>query len=170
MNQRYFIVIDGCPCFADVGPYIEICLQDANATATSIYRGDDARAILNAHGHHSQSQLYHATPAERVAWGILGQPDAPGHSSHELYSDGNRFYGVPDGQRLAWWQQGFDVISSESDAVIAAAARHGWRLARPYSSGVEVHHLNFASKPSRPRVVSRDWTRLWTIRLRYPRS
>ena len=142
-----FQLIDGCPVFDDIAPYIRVCLDDAAATATSIYRGDDARAILNAHGKHSQFQLYHATAAERVAWGILGQPDAPGHSSHELYSDGNAFYGVPDGGRLAWWQQGFDVPTEQSNAVIAAAAHRGWVLARPYGSGVEVHHLNFAQEP-----------------------
>ena len=78
-----FLIIDGCPVFDDIGPYIQVCLDDAGAIATSIYRGDDARAILNANGKHSQRQYHCITPprAERLAWGVLGTPDAPGHSS-----------------------------------------------------------------------------------------
>lgn len=170
INMRSFRVIQGCPVRADIAPYIAMCVDDVRAEVESIYRGDGARAILNKHGKHSQYQLYHATPAERAAWGVLGTPNRPGHSTHELFSDGVAFPGVPDGQPLPWWCQGFDVNDADAQNVINAAARHGWILFRPYGSGIEYHHLCFLHRPKRPRVGSADWRRLWRLRLTMARS
>lgn len=170
MNLRYFITIQGCPVFADIGPYIAVCINDAHAEIASIYRGDDARAILNRHDKHSQFQLVHATPAERIAWQILGTPNPVGHSTHELFSDGRAFPQFPDGTRLPWWCQGFDVPDIYVEAVIAAAAKHGWKLFRPYGPGVEFHHLCFEHEPTRPKPGTIMWARIWRIRATYPRS
>jgi hypothetical protein len=141
-------VIDGCPARLTIAPYIAVLMADAKTVADSIYRGDDARAILNAHGKHSQYQLYHATAVERIAWGIDGQPDRPGESTHELLSDGRAYPHIPARERLAWWQQGFDVPTEDASRCIEVAHSHGWELFRPYDSGVEIHHLNFRSQPS----------------------
>lgn len=171
----YFIVVQGSPIRADIGAYVQCCLEDAypgkrHATLTSAYRGADAEHILNRHGKHSQRQLWEASPAQRAAWGVLGTPNRPGHSSHELFSDGNLFFGVPDGRSLAWWQQGVDVSDPDVEAVIMAAAHKGWKLARPYPSGIEHHHLGFAERPKRPALGSELWRRLVRIRATYPRN
>jgi hypothetical protein len=143
--EHVFRVIRGCPVPEDIAPYIWLATE--GCTVDSIYRGDDARALLNKYGKHSQKQLYNATPAERSAWGVEGQPNAPGHSSHEQYSDGVAYPHIPSGHPLAWWQIGFDVADADVPRVISQAARYGWHVFRPYRSGVEFHHLNFASQP-----------------------
>lgn len=152
-----FRTINGCPVGKLIAPYIQIITADAGADVSSIYRGDDARAILNAHGKHSQRQLFDATPAERIAWEILGTPDRPGTSSHEMRSDGVPYPKVPVGHKLPhWWMQGFDVDTAHSSAVIRQAKRHGWDVFRPYPSGAEIHHLNFRSRPRPgPRTARR---------------
>ncbi len=162
-----FRVVQGCPVGRNIAPYIAIVVNDARTTLDSIYRGDDARAILNAHGHHSQWQLVHATPVQRAAWGILGTPDPVGQSTHEMRSDGNAYPSVPIGDRLPeWWMQGFDVNTAQADRVIAAARRYGWELWRPYGTGAELHHLNFRS---RPRPTRRTALRIVRLRHTLPR-
>lgn len=41
-----FRVIQGCPINARLAPYIELLRQEAHATINSLYRGEDAAAIL----------------------------------------------------------------------------------------------------------------------------
>lgn len=150
-----FRVYQGCAVPKNIAPYIAIVCDDAHAEVDSIYRGDDARQILNRHGKHTQFQLYHATPAQRRAWGVLGQPNKPGRSTHEQFSDAVAYAG-PVGRSLAWWEIGFDVDAAAAGRVIAQARRHGWDLFRPYSSGAELHHLNFRKQPRPgPRTAAR---------------
>lgn len=137
-----------------VAPYFSLLAKWSNATIDSIYRGDDAIPILNAHGKHSQGQLYRAwEKGEGAKFGILGKPNPPGQSTHELRSDGVAYRG-PIGRKLEWWQQGVDVNDSDVEHMILHARRHGWDLFQPYKSGVEFHHLNFRSRP-RPKGFDR---------------
>jgi hypothetical protein len=141
-------LVQDCPVFNDIGPYLSLLFTDAGAAVTSIYRGDLAQAMLNARGEHTQRQLANASAAQRAAWGVLGTPNQPGHSTHELFSDGVAYPQLQDGDPLLWWMQGFDVPAEHADSVIEQAAAHKWTLHRPYSSGVELHHLNFKRRPS----------------------
>ena len=133
-----FRVIDGCPCNPLIAPYFALLLHEVGAHANSIYRGQDAAAILHHHGHHTQAELYATMPA--------GTCNPPGRSTHELRSDGVAYPG-PVGRQLSWWQQGIDVDDYYVPAMKYAAHRHGWWLHQPYTSGVEFHHLNFVYCP-----------------------
>lgn len=142
--RRKFVVIDGCPCPRDVAPYIYLVLRQAGVTASSIYRGDDpeAKAILHRHGKHTQSELWHASPATRAAWGVTGVPNRPGHSSHELRSD--------SGKPLALWHIGVDAgPNTESNRIrLHRAANHyGLSIEFPYDTAVEYHHWRFKEQP-----------------------
>lgn len=151
-----FRVIDGCPVPASIAPYIAIVLHTAGQQASSIYRGTDARAILERHGKHDQAWLYANLPA--------GVANPPGRSSHELRSDGVSFAG-PIGRRLEEWQVGVDSgadTAAARDHITRAAAAHGWVVKHPYSAGVELHHWNWAKRP-RPRGLKQ---RLRIVRLR----
>ena len=152
--KHEFRVINGCPCPKNLAPYIFIVCHEAKVPALSIYRGADARSILNSHGKHDQSQLYwlsiNGTPAQREAVGLPpggGGVNEPGHSTHEQFSDGVAYPSVTNGHVLAWWQIGFDVDPNFSPTCIKVAKRHGWELFRPYTSGIEFHHLNFRHEP-----------------------
>ncbi len=168
------VVIQNSPVFNDIGPYIYIALRDAKhvgprgAHVDSIYRGDAARWFLNAHGEHTQRQLFDATPAQREAWGVLGNPNPPGESTHELFSDGVAYPHIPRFHKLPWWGQGFDVPANQVDAVIASARGHGLDLFRPYHSEAELHHLNFREepKPGGPRQRAR----IYLLRHTMPRA
>jgi lysozyme len=138
-----FVVIQGCPCPHLIAAYIEIVVEDAHATVESIYRGTDAEAILNAHGKHSQAQLY-----EMFLHGQGNPANPPGFSTHELKSDGAAYPSVPRGHDLDWWQQGVDVNDSDVVNCIRVAGQHGWHLWRPYPTGSEYHHINFQQEPA----------------------
>lgn len=135
-----FSVVDGCPAPRSIAPYIYLVLRAAGQTASSIYRGEDAKAILHAHGKHTQAEVHQMLPA-------ISNP--PGRSQHELRSDGVGNEG-PVGRRLKEWQVGVDSGGDDpaSQARIEAAARHfGWEVRHPYSRGVEGHHWCFARPP-----------------------
>ncbi len=139
-----FCVIDGCPVPASIAPYVARILKRAGQQANSIYRGEDARALLRKHGKSTQAELFRTLPA--------GVANPPGRSSHELRSDGTAFAG-PVGRRLQEWQVGVDSGSdSRADArrIEAAARSYGWAVRHPYSAGVEQHHWNFVRRP-RPK-------------------
>lgn len=159
-----FRIVGTCPCPENVAPYIKIIMDDAHATVNSIYRGDDARALLNAHGHRSQAQLYNEW-LQRAPGANPANP--PGRSTHELKSDGVAYPSVNPGRDLPWWGQGFDVNDADVLRVIMAARKHGWAVFRPYTSGSEFHHLNFAREP-RPMTL-RMRARIIRTRLTLPR-
>lgn len=140
--QHDFRTVQGCPVGKLQAPYIAIIVNDAHATVNSIYRGTDAEAILNKHGKHSQAQLYEMFLHHE------GNPaNPPGFSTHEQKSDGVAYPMAPRGHDLAWWQVGFDVNDGDVWNCIRVAGRNGWHLWRPYPSGSELHHLNFAQEP-----------------------
>jgi hypothetical protein len=156
-----FRTIQGSPCNSLIAPYIAIVVNDARATVNSIYRGDDAAAILHRHGKHTQRELY--------AMFLNGQgnpANPPGFSTHELRSDGSA-YPVPRGRALERWQQGFEVNDSDVREVIRQAARHGWQLWQPYPGSSEFHHLNFRV---RPRPTVHTVARIVRLRATLPRS
>jgi len=167
MNLRYFITIQGSPVYADIGPYIAICVNDAKAKVNSIHRGPEAAKILNKHGKHTQEQLYRGWIDRRPGFAPANQP---GYSTHELRSDGTAYPQVKPAALLPWWAQGFDVNDSDVRNVIEQAAKHGWHLWQPYPGGSEFHHLNFKVQPKRPRLGSPLWLRMCRIRATYPRS
>lgn len=138
--------LDSCAVPAKLEPILAEIKQETGCVYASIYRGSDAAAILNAHGKHTQQQLWDASPSQRSAWGVLGTPNPPGQSTHELRSDGVAYPG-PAGRPLMWWQCGIDVDDAHVAAFIAAAAKHGWVAFRPYSAGVEYHHVDFKKLP-----------------------
>lgn len=160
-----FRILGGCPAPASIAPYFELLRQDCArhghpVTVNSIYRGEDARALLHRYGHHTQGEVYRTSPP--------GVANPPGYSSHELRSDGNSLYRVRRGGRLAEWQQGLDVNDRDVAHMIAAAKARGWRLVQPYKAGVEYHHLSFARRP-RPKGP-KTMARLVHLRATLPRS
>jgi hypothetical protein len=165
--MTHLCVVQECPVYADIGPYISLLATDAKATIDSIFRGAAGTKILNRYGKHSQPQLCDATPEQRIEWGILGTPNAAGFSTHELFSDGVAYPYIPRGEKLEWWMQGFDVNDADVDRVKLQAAEHGWELWQPYPGSDENHHLNFKSKPSPgPRTIDR----IYSLRHSLPRS
>lgn len=160
-------VVQGCAVFNDIGPYFSLLATDAGARITSLYRGSDARGLLKAHGKHDQEQLVDATPEERILWGILGIPDPVDETTHCKRNDGIAYPQWAVKAHLPWWCQGADVLAAEADAMIEQAAAHKWVLHRPYSSGSELHHLNFKQRPSpTPHTIAR----IYSLRHRLPRN
>lgn len=163
MAKHDFRVVQRCPVPRNIAPYIAIVINDAHATLNSAYRGDDARQLLNKYGHSSQVQLY-----DGFRRGLPGYLPAnpPGHSTHELKSDGIAYPSIPSGHDLAWWMLGFDVNDKDVGNVERTAARYGWKLHRPYPSGSEFHHLNFLRQP---HPTPRTAIRILRLRATLPR-
>lgn len=136
----HFAVFHGNPCPKPMLPILRKLTHDTGAIPNSVYRGDEVAGILHRHGKHTQRELYE-----------MGFPaNPPGVGSHVLCGDGVvGAYGV----RLPWWMCGTDWEDSDTEKVIEDAAKHGWKMYRPYSSGSEYHHLNFARKPSNWRAL-----------------
>lgn len=135
MSLRY-AVIDGCPCPRPLYPILKKLKQETGCVYNSIYRGDDVAGILHKFGKHTQRELFEELPP--------GMANPPDRGTHILRGDGvvGKLFA-----KLPWWRCGIDVNDEFVEALIEAARRHGWKLYRPYSSGSEFHHLNFAAKP-----------------------
>lgn len=149
--------IQGSPCNATLAPYIALLVKDTHATVNSIYRGQDAAAILHRHGKHTQAEIHQEKPA-------ISNP--AGVSTHELKSDGVA-YMIPRGGNLQWWQEGFDVNDGDVDAMKRRAQHYGWVLFQPYKRGIEFHHLNFAHQPTCKGLLR---VRIIAIRATLPRK
>lgn len=163
-----FRVIDGCPVPALVAPYFAVALQDAlpgarRVSPESIYRGDDARAILHAHDKHTQSEVIRLHKEGVPGFGPANPVNV---STHCLFNDGIAYPRLRRGAALEDWQVGLDVPDEFVRAVIAAAARHGWHLHQPYSSGSERHHLNFVTRPQARGTMR---ARIIVVRARLPK-
>jgi hypothetical protein len=143
------VLINGCPVPASIAPYIKLVLDHAGQQASSIYRGQDAAALLHAHGKHTQAEIHKMYPT-------ISNP--PGRSQHELCSDGSGNPG-PVGRRLQEWEVGVDSGTDDPQAkakIESAASHYGWTVRHPYSRGVEGHHWCFASQPKPNSHVSAD--------------
>jgi lysozyme len=154
-----YLVIDGCPCPYEVAAQVYRVLRKAKQTGNSIYRGEDAKGLLHAHGKHTQAEIHAMYPS-------ISNP--PGRSSHELRGDGT--VGRP-GEHLAGWQVGVDSGSDDPAAAAAvekAARAYGWTVYHPYARGVERHHWNFKVPPRARNPLQAS--RLIAIRARLPRA
>jgi hypothetical protein len=155
------LIVDGCPCPASVAPYVHLVLREAGQTASSIYRGEDAKKLLHAHGKMTQAEIHRAMPN-------ISNP--PGLSQHELRSDGVGTPNVPRGGKLHAWQVGVDAGTNDrsaQDRITQAAKRFGWHVRHPYSRGAEGHHWQFATRP-KPKGL-RQRARIIRLRATLPR-
>ncbi len=139
-----FVEVAGCPCPAELAPFVREVMRRTGVSPVTIYRGSepDALAIMHAHGKHSQAELYKAwNDGHGAQYGIAKSPDRPGTSSHELRSDGNAFAGPP-GRALEPIQCGMDWPIAAVPQVIAALEALGCDPFRPYpSSAAEAQHV-----------------------------
>lgn len=140
-----YAVLDGCPCPRPLFPILRKLQKETGARFNSIYRGEDVADILHRNDKSTQAELY-----AELGPGIANPPD---RGTHILRGDGTvgELFA-----RLPWWRCGIDVNDEYVDDLIAAARKHGWTLYRPYKSGAESHHLNFARKPRRWRAFFRN--------------
>lgn len=137
-----YVIIGGCVAPKKLAPVLAEIQQETGCSYASIYRGEDAAALLHTLGKHTQAEIYY-----EFTHGEEPNPaNPPGRSTHECRSDGVP-YPAPIGRNLAYWQCGIDVDDAHVEAFIAAAAKHGWSAFRPYSSGSEYHHVNFRKLP-----------------------
>lgn len=142
---KKFKVIDGCPVDARLYPELVAIKKAAGYTNSalynSIYRGDDARALLNKHGKSSQKQLYILFQQGR------GNPaNPPGYSTHEERNDGVAYRKWPRGARIPYWAVGID--SRDPRKLMEAARKRGWTVTLTYPNNPrEAHHCNFRKEP-----------------------
>lgn len=132
---------------AQLVPFMRTLQAEARCPFVSVYRGQDAAGLLNSIGLHTQAQIYQ----EWIDGQEPNPANPPGRSTHECRSDGVAYPG-PIGRVLEWWQCGMDVDDAYIEATIAAGAKYGWELFRPYPSGSEYHHLNFRVQPKSPVI------------------
>lgn len=133
----------GRPCPKKLAPILRQIQRETGVTYTSLLRTQRAVNFARKRGASlsSQKELYDGFRAGRPGF---NPANPPGRSTHERRSDGVAYAG-PVGRPLRWWQVGIDCTNA--DAVIAAGRKHGWIFVRPYSSGLERHHLNLTKAP-----------------------
>jgi hypothetical protein len=143
--------LDGCAVPRPLYPILKQLTEDVGSTVNSVYRGDDAAALLHANGKQTQRDLYNGYVQGRPGYLPANPPD---RGSHILIGDGvvGRLH-----QRLKWWQCGIDVNDALVDDFVRAARRRGWELYQPYPSGSEFHHVNFRKRPARWKIVFKQW-------------
>jgi hypothetical protein len=105
----------------------------------------------------SQKELWEGFRAGRPGF-FPANP--PGHSSHELVSDGNPFYGR-SGRKLPRYMLGIDAVNhpgGDASHVVIWLNDHGYHTERPYLTASERHHLSFSQSPaSHARRRLRVW-------------
>lgn len=141
--------IAGCPVPVELAGPVGNVIARAKQQPKSVARCNDSEclAILHAHGKHSQQEIWDAYEQGRGAeFGIVGTPNRPGQSTHELRSDGVAYRG-PVGRKLAGWQCGMDWPDGSIPQVTAAFRAIGCVPIHPYASGAEYHHINLAKPP-----------------------
>lgn len=153
-----FVEIAGCPCPVELAPFVREVMRRTGSAPCTIYRGDEpgALAIMHAHGKHSQSELVALRAAGRAAeFGIRGTPNAPGQSTHELFSDERAFDG-PVGRKLDPMQCGMDWPDADVPRVIAEFAKLGCEPFRPYGASTnEAQHICCRAEGARLNVLTR---------------
>jgi hypothetical protein len=153
MATNPYLDVQGCPVPRLLAPMLRTVLRESRSTMHSCYRGDDAAELLHKHGKHSQAELYDAWLHRRAGF---NPANPPGFSTHELRNDGAAYTRWPRGGRIPWWACGIDIADSDVDRFIAAAAKHGWKVARTYpASRSEYHHVNFRRPPIHRRLQAR---------------
>ena len=153
-----FIEIAGCPCPAELAPFVREVMRRSRSAPVTIYRGSepDALAILHAHGKHSQAELVALAAAGRGAEvGIKGTPNPAGQSTHELCSDGRAFAG-PVGCKLDPMQCGMDWPDADVPRVIAEFEKLGCEPFRPYGASTnESQHICCRAEGGRLNILTR---------------
>lgn len=146
--EKNFAPIDSCPAPKLLIPELvaikhDIGLGDGDTLYESIFRGVECREMLAKFGKHDQEYLY-----EHQGTQGIGPANPPGHSTHELFSDGVA-YPIPDGHRLPfYWMVGLDVRDVYVEECMAAGRRRGWIITITYpSQPSEHHHLNCRAEP-----------------------
>lgn len=164
MGKGPFRVIgggQGCPANEMVAPYFEIIRRDVArrhpgwGKVNSVYRGENAKAILHAHGLRTQGEL--------IAAGLPAA--AEDESTHCLRNDGRAYPNQRRKAYLQWWQQGLDTNDEEVALWKDCARARGWELTDPYHTGSEKHHLNFAKQPRPMGPRTRALIIYWRLRL-----
>jgi GH24 family phage-related lysozyme (muramidase) len=153
-----FVEIAGCPCPAELAPFVREVMRRTGSAPVTIYRGSepDALAILHAHGKHSQAELVALAAAGRGAEaGIKGTPNPAGQSTHELCSDG-RAFPSPVGSKLDPMQCGMDWPDADVPRVIKAFEQLGCKPFRPYGASTnESQHICCRAEGGRLSVLAR---------------
>lgn len=146
--EKNFAPIDSCPAPKLLIPELvaikhDIGLGESDTLYESIFRGVECRDMLARYGKHDQQYLYDHQGTQGI-----GPANPPGHSTHELYSDGVA-YPIPDGHRLPfYWMVGLDVRDAYVQHYMEAARRRNWIVTITYpGSASEYHHLNFRHEP-----------------------
>jgi hypothetical protein len=139
-------VIDGCACPRQLVPFLEMLKRDTGVVYNSLYRGEDAAAILHKHGKHTQAELF------KSMHGVGVNP--PDRGSHVLRGDGTegKLHAPLDPMRC-----GIDVDDGQVLRMIGAAPRRGIRMKQTYpNSRAEFHHANAVSWDRYPTLFPGD--------------
>lgn len=139
------VTFDGTPTFR--GLVLLLAHARRHGWDGRLNSSDRRKSVAEKYGKKSQWALY-----DGFTRGLPGYNPAnpPGFSSHELRSDGGRFFlGIfkrKRGSRLPWYQLGLDV--SDPDGLVIELGRIGVSAAKPYKVASEAHHVNLKEDPT----------------------
>lgn len=149
---RRTIGLDGTPIFWGLAkPLVRARERGWGGRLTS---ADRRTGVPERYGKKSQAALYACfTRSQQIGrcpsecGGDCNPANPPGHSSHELRSDGSSaFPGHASGSKLSWWELGIDA--DDSDGLLEHLKALGYKAHHSYpGSASEAHHINFTANP-----------------------
>jgi GH25 family lysozyme M1 (1,4-beta-N-acetylmuramidase) len=149
---RRTIGLDGTPIFWGLAkPLVRARERGWGGRLTS---ADRRTGVPERFGKKSQAALFacfqRSTQIGRCpgeCGGDCNPANPPGHSSHELRSDGSAaFGGRGSGTKLNWWELGIDA--DDSDGLLKHLKALGYKANHSYpGSASEAHHINFTTDP-----------------------
>jgi lysozyme len=149
---RHTIGFDGAPVFWGLAKPLLQARRDG--WGGRLNAADRREGIPEQFGKKSQAMLFRCfqarlanggrCPAE--CGGDCNAANPPGHSSHELRSDGTAFGKRPSGAKLNWWELGLDV--EDTTGLLQHLDALGYKAHQTYKgSAQEVQHINFTADP-----------------------
>jgi lysozyme len=149
--SRHTIGMDGAPIFWGLAK--PLLLARRHGWGGRVTAADRRAGIPEQFGKKSQATLF-ACFQRREATGVCpaecagdcNAANPPGHSSHELRSDGRGFGKRPSGAKLNWYELGIDV--DDPVGLLGHLKALGYKAHQTYKgSSQEVQHINFTADP-----------------------
>jgi hypothetical protein len=147
-----FVDIGGCPVPTghEFDRAVRYAVRRVGVNPTTVYRGSEPEAlrIMHAHGKHSQGELHALWAAGRAGeFGIRGEPNREGTSTHELRSAG--IFSASLTARIPAYQCGMDWPDAVVGRVIEAFGDLDMGAFRPYPSSFNERQHVCCRRPPR---------------------
>lgn len=148
--SHHLVVVGDCACPVEIAEFVSVIMQRTHSKPNSLYRGDDALALLHRYGKHTQRELYNGyNSSPRPSWAKY-PANPPDKGSHILLGDAifGKLHEPLDPRSC-----GQDWNDELIPQILKLGSVLGWDLVQLYKTGSEYHHVCAVSWPALGAVL-----------------